>query len=156
MKKIGMLFAIVLGVFLMTGCGEVEEKEQKLVCTSTQTEDELSMEQVITMTYKNDKLKRMTMEVKTQITDSRVKENWNEFKKSMAENNQEFNKDGISQKIEIDDQNYKYSIILDVDVENATEDALKEQGFEGLKDDDSTIEESKELAEKDGSVCVIE
>ena len=156
MKKIGMLFAIVLGVFLMTGCGDVEEKEQKLVCTSTQTEDELSMDQVITMTYKNDKLKRMTMEVKTQITDSRVKDNWDEFKKSMAENNQEFNKDGISQKIEIDDQNYKYSIILDIDVENATEEALKEQGFEGLKDDDSTIEESKELAEKDGSVCVIE
>ena len=156
MKKIGMLFAIVLGVFLMTGCGEVKEKEQKLVCTSTQTEDELSMDQIITMTYKNDKLKRMTMEVKTQITDSRVKENWDEFKNSMAENNQEFNKDGISQKIEIDDQNYKYSIILDVDLENATEEALKEQGFEGLKDDDSTIEESKELAEKDGSVCAIE
>ncbi len=155
MKKI--LMVILCGVFLFSiaGCGKTEEKEQKLVCTTTQDQEGMDIEQVISMTYKNDKLKHMTMEVNTKINDSNVKENWEEFKKTMDEGNKEFDKDGVSLKVEKDDQNYEYSTILDIDVENASEEALKEQGFEGIKNDNSTLESSKEAAEKDGASCEI-
>ena len=35
------------------------------------------------------------------------------------------------------------------------EEDLDEQGFSGLKDDDSTLESSKEAAEKDGATCEV-
>ena len=155
MKKISVVFLGLLTVLLITGCGTEQPKEQKLVCTSTQSEDGIDASQVISMTYKNDKLNHMTMEVNTKITDSKVQENWDEFKKSMDEQNQEFDKDGVSLKVATDDQNYEYKVTLDIDVENASEEVLKEQGFEDLKDDNSTLESSKEDAEKDGFTCEV-
>lgn len=155
MKKISMLFFSILIIVLVTGCGATEKKEQKLVCTTTEDEEGMSIDQVISMTYKNDKLKHMTMEVNTTITDDTVKENWEDYKKNMDEDNKEFDKDGVSLKVKVDDKNYEYDTILDIDVENASEKVLKEQGFEGLKDDTSTLKESKESAEKDGAICMI-
>ena len=155
MKKISIVFLGLLIVLLITGCGVEQPKEQKLVCTNTQSEDGIDIGQIISMTYKNDKLNHMIMEVNTKITDSKVQENWAEFKKSMDEQNQEFNKDGVSLKVATDDQNYEYKVTLDIDVENASEEVLKEQGFEDLKDDNSTLESSKENAEKDGFTCEV-
>ncbi len=155
MKKISMIFLSLLVIVLITGCGKSDGKEQKLVCTTVQNEDGMDFEQVISMTYKNDKLKYLEIEVNTKITDSTIKENWEAFKKSMDEENKEFNKDGVSLKTEKNDKNYEYKVILNVDVENASEEALNEQGFSDLKDDTSTLEDSKKEAEKDGAVCEI-
>ena len=160
MKKISMIFLSLLIMVLITGCGATKEekeeiKEQTLVCTTTENDKDMDIDQVISMTYKNDKLKQMKMEVNTKLNNSDIKENWEEFKKSMDENNQEFEKDGMSLKIVVNDQNYEYNTILDIDVEKASEEDLKEQGFEGLKDDNSTLKESKEAAEKDGASCEI-
>ncbi len=158
MKKI--LSILLMGVLAigLTGCNLFEEKdakEQTLICTTTESDEDMDIEQVITMTYRKDKLTQMKMEVNTKLNNSDVKENWEEFKKSMAENNQEYEKNGISLKAVIDDQNYEYDTILDIDVENVSKEDLKEQGFEGLKDDNSTLEETKTLAEKDGATCVV-
>ena len=155
MKKISMIFLSLLVIVLITGCRKSDGKEQKLVCTTVQNEDGMDFEQVISMTYKNDKLKYLEIEVNTKITDSTIKENWEAFKKSMDEENKEFNKDGVSLKTEKNDKNYEYKVILNVDVENASEEALNEQGFSDLKDDTSTLEDSKKEAEKDGAVCEI-
>ena len=158
MKKISMLFLSLLVIILITGCGTTEKKEvkeQTLVCTTTESDEDMDIEQVISMTYKNDKVTQMKMEVNTKLNNLDIRENWEAFKKSMDENNEEFEKDGISLKVVVNDQNYEYNTILDIDVEKASEEDLKEQGFEGLKDDKSTLEESKESAEKDGAVCEI-
>ena len=156
MKKI--LSILLMGVLVigLSGCGDEEVKEQTLVCTTVESDEDMDIEQVISMTYKNDKLKKMKMEVNTKLNNSAIKENWEEFKKSMDEDNQEFTKDGISLKVDIDDENYEYNTILEIDVDKATEEDLKEQGFEGLKDDNSTLEDSKEAAEQDGATCKIE
>lgn len=155
MKKIKMIFLCLLAVVLVTGCG-AENKQKKLVCRSTEEEEGMSIEEVISMTYKNNKLNHMTMEVNTTITDSDVKDNWEAYKEFMNEDNEEFSKEGISLKVNVDDDNYKYNTILDIDIEKASEEDLEEQGFEGLKDDDSTIEDSKKTAEEDGATCTIE
>ena len=155
MKKISIVFLSLFVIILITGCGVSNEKEQKLVCTTTESEDGMSIEQVISMTYKNNKLKHMTMEVNTEITDATIQENWEQFKQIMNDDNKEFNKDGVSLKVNINDQNYEYNTILDIDVENASEEVLKEQGFDGIKDDKNTLEDSKKEAEKDGAICKI-
>ncbi len=157
-KKISMIFLSLLVIVLITGCGitkEKEVKEQTLVCTTTESDDDMDIEQVISMTYKNDKLKQMKMEVNTKLNNPDIKENWEEFKKSMDKNNEEFEKEGIISKVVINDQNYEYNTILDIDFDKASEEDLKEQGFDGLKDEEGTLEESKESAEKDGATCVI-
>ncbi len=155
MKKILSILLMGVLVISLTGCGTEEIKEQTLVCTTTETEDGIDFEQVISMTYKNDKLNHMKMEVNTKVTDSNIQQNWEEFTKSLDKNNEEFDKDGVSLKIERDNENYEYNTILDIDVLNASDEILKEQGFEGLKEDNSTLEDSKESAEKDGAICVI-
>ncbi len=158
MKKVSMIFFSLLAIILITGCGATEEKEvkeQTLVCTTTESDEDMDIEQVISMTYKNDQLKQMKMEVNTKLNNSTIKENWEAFKKSMDENSQEFEKDGMSLKVVVSDENYEYNTILDIDVDKASEEDLKEQGFEGLKDDKSTLEESKESAEKDGAICEV-
>ena len=152
MKKISTIFLCLLTLILITGC---VAKERTLVCTTTETDDDMDNEQVISMTYKGNKLKHMKMEVNIKVKDSDVKNNWNMFKEEMDKNNQEFDKDGLTLKVESDDKNYEYKTTLDIDVENATEEALKEQGFDGIKDDRSTLEDSKKAAEKDGATCVI-
>ncbi len=158
MKKISMLFLSLLIVVFITGCGtnqEKELKEQTLVCTTTESDEDMDIEQVISMTYKNDKLKQMKMEVNTTLNNPAIRENWEEFKKSMDKNNEEFEKEGIISKVVVNDQNYEYNTILDIDFDKASEEDLKEQGFDGLKDEEGTLEESKESAEKDGATCVI-
>ena len=154
MRKISMLFFGLMVMILITGCGK-EEKEQKLVCTSVDSSDGMSSEQIISMTYQNDKLKHMTMEVNTTIVDDVVKESWDLFKESMNKDNEEFNKDGVSLTVSVDDENYVYKTALDIDIENASEEVLKEQGFDGIKEDNTTLEENKKLAEEDGASCEI-
>ncbi len=154
MKKMSKVFLILFVLILMTGCGN-GDKEEKLVCTTVENEDEMMIEQVISMTYKNDQLNHMTMEANSKITDATVQENWEDFKEFMDKDNQEFDKEGVRLKVEADDQNYEYRTILDIDVLNANEEVLKEQGFEGLKEDNSTLEESKKIAEQDGAICVV-
>ncbi len=155
MKKVSIVFLSLLIIVLMTGCGIAKDKEKTLVCTTTESEDGINVDEVISMTYKNDKLSYMKIEVNTKVTDTDVQSNWDAFKKSMDEQNKEFDKDGISLKVEKNDKNYEYKIILGVDVQNATEEALEEQGFDGLKDDDSTLEETKKEAEEAGAVCEV-
>ena len=91
MKKISMIFLCLLTIVLITGCNNSnEDVERKLICTTVENEDGMNVEQVISMTYKNNKLNHMTMEVNTTISDSTVQENWELFKSTMDENNKEF------------------------------------------------------------------
>ena len=160
MKKILSILLMGILVVGLTGCGATEEKEkevkeQTLVCTTTESDEDMGIEQVISMTYKNDKLKQMKMEVNTTLNNPDIRENWEEFKKSMDKDNEEFEKEGIISKVVVDDQNYKYNTILDIDFDKASEEELKEIGFDGLKDEEGTLEESKIAQEKDGATCII-
>lgn len=61
MKKICLIVLCLFALTMVTGCGSSNGKEQKLICTTTEDEDGMSFKEVISMTYKNDKLKHMTM-----------------------------------------------------------------------------------------------
>lgn len=155
MKKISVAFLCIIFIILVTGCG-VKQTKQKLVCTSTQNEDGMSVEQIISMTFKNDKLSNMKMDVNTKIIDSELKENWAMFTEYMDAQNKETDNDGVSLKVTKDEQNYEYKVTLDIDIENASKEALEAQGFSDLSDDNSTLEDNKKSAESDGFTCKVE
>ena len=153
MKKV--ILISLLTILLVTGCGN-NKKEEKLVCTTSQTENGITINNVVSMIYKNNKLKNMKLEVSTKLEDVILQENWENFKVSMGEVNKEFDKDGVSLKVQKDEENYIYKIIYDIDIQNATQEALERYGFESLKKDKSTLESTKRKAEKDGIKCEIE
>lgn len=155
MKKFGMIFLGLASIILVTGC-DTTETEKKLVCTSTQNEEGMSIEQVISMTFKNDKLNHMTTDVNTKVTDEKVKQNWQVFVETMDEQNKESNKDGVSLKVTKDNENYEYKVTLDIDVENASKEALEAQGFGDLSGDSGALEDNKKSAEQDGFTCKVE
>ncbi len=155
MKKVSIIFLSLLIIVLITGCN-TEDKVETLVCTTTENEEEgIDTEQVISMTFKNDKLSNMKIEFSTTISDENVKSNWTKFKEQMDKSNKEYEKDGISFKVETDDENFKYNTILDIDVNKASEEDLTAEGFDGLKTDAGTLKSNKEAAEKDGAVCTV-
>lgn len=156
MKKRGMvLFIALAAVILITGCG-TKNTEQKLICTNTQAESGVSVEQVISMTFKNDKINHMTMDVNSTITDENVKQNWSAFVQAMDSQNKESEKEGISLKVTKDDKKYKYKVSLDVDLEKAKKEDLKEYDLTDLSDDNSSLEDNKKIAEDDGFTCKVQ
>lgn len=155
MKKISMVLFGLTAIVLVTGCG-AQNTEQKLVCTSTEAEDGMNIEQTISMTFKNDKLNHMTMDVNSKITDKDVKNNWDMFTQYMDEQNKETEKEGISLKVTKDDKNYEYKVTIDVDLEKADKEALETYELSDLLDDNSTLEDNKKSAESDGFTCKVE
>ena len=158
MKKISMLFLSLALIVLATGCGLTKEekgKEQTLVCNLVSIDEDISTEQIISMTFKNDELTHMNMEINATITSSDIIKNWETFKETMAENNQEFNEDGASMRVEIDDQNYKYNTIVDIDLGKVSDEVLEELDLEEIKDDAGTLEANKDQAEQEGYTCIV-
>lgn len=155
MKKISMAFLGLVAIILITGCGN-KETERKLICTNTQSEDGINVEQTISMTFKNDKINHMKMDVNSKITDEQIKANWTEFTQAMDSQNEETEKDGVSLKVSKDDENYEYKVTLDVDLEKATKDDLETYELTDLLDDNSTLEDNKKSAESDGFTCKVQ
>ena len=108
------------------------------------------------MTFKNDKINHMKMDVNSKITDEQIKANWTEFTQAMDSQNEETQKDGVSLKVSKDDENYEYKVTLDVDLEKATKDDLETYELTDLLDDNSTLEDNKKSAESDGFTCKVQ
>lgn len=142
-------------MLFITGCDLIQEKGQKLVCTISENEYGRNVEQITSVTYKNDKLNHLTKEVNTNVNDSSLKSEWEKYRQYIVENYKEFSKKGISLKVEIDDQNYKYTTTLEVDFDKVSEEDIKEQGLEDLVENQSTIEDLKKLSEENGATCEI-
>lgn len=155
MKKLSILFLGLAAITLVGGCGS-KETEKTLVCSTTQDESGMKMEQVISMAFKNDKMNQMKMDLNIKVTDDEVKENWEAFTKAMDNENQETDKDGVTLKVEKDDKNYEYKVSLNIDVEKAGKDALEKYDLEELNGDNGTLEENKKTAEENGFTCKVE
>lgn len=153
MKKMGMIFLGVAAIILVTSCGN---KENELICTNTQTEDGISVEQTISMTFKNDRINHVKMDVNSKINDEEVKKNWSAFTQAMDSQYEETKKDGVSLKVSKDDKKYEYKVTLDVDLDKADKDILKTYGLTDLSDDKSTLKDNKKTAESEGFTCKVQ
>ncbi len=148
---------------MVTGCGnestekekDKNAKEQTLVCTNAKEEEGMITNQVFTLTFNNESLKHYTDDFTLTVTDAGVRENWQQFKESMNQDNKEIEKDGVSLKVEVNDKEYKYRTITDIDVDKANDEALTEVGYEGLKDNGLTLKDWKKIIEEEGATCEV-
>lgn len=154
MKKLSMLFLGLATLTLVTGCGG-NGSEKTLVCTNKDDSDGMEIGQTISMTFKNDKMNRMKMDVNMKLTDDDAKEMWSTFTDAMDNQYKDSKKDGVSMKINKDDKKYEYTVTLDIDLAKAGKDALSDYGLGELDSDNGTLEDNKKEAESGGYTCKV-
>lgn len=153
MKKLSMLCLGLVSIMLVTGCGSSNSKT--LVCKNTQKQDGVDIGTTVSMTFKNEKINRVKMDVSTRLTGDDAKDLWSTFVEAMDGQNEEVDKDGVSMKVSKDDKKYEYTVTLDVNLDKADKDALATYGLDDLIGDDSKLEDVKKEAEKDDFTCEV-
>jgi len=161
MKKFKLLAILLATTALLTGCGEKEEsskkdnkKEEKNIisCSMTEEDDGLEMLENIKIEYKNDKPSVITMSITATVVDDEIKSEWEEFVEMLDMIYQEQDEDGLKITTEDNKKDYSYEIVIEVDLENATEEVLEEFGFDDIEEYND-IKEAKESLELDGYTC---
>lgn len=148
-----MLCLGLVSIMLVTGCGSSNSKT--LVCKNTQKQDGVDIGTTVSMTFKNEKINRVKMDVSTRLTGDDAKDLWSTFVEAMDGQNEEVDKDGVSMKVSKDDKKYEYTVTLDVNLDKADKDALATYGLDELIGDDSKLEDVKKDAEKDDFTCEV-
>ena len=150
MRGLKLVAVLTVAVLFLTGCGN---NEKTLTCTNTEEQSGISMEQEVTMTFKEDKISYVKMSVNSKATSSLIESNWDMFASMMDEQFEERNEDGIKVTTNNDTDNHAYKVELEVDLTKTNEDALSEYGLDGITDERSTYEQTKKDAEEDGFTC---
>ena len=65
MQKLKIFILSLVTILLLTGCGS--NKEETLVCTTKESDDGMDTVEVMSMTYLNNELTRMKMEVDIKV-----------------------------------------------------------------------------------------
>ncbi len=153
-RRLSMVFLGLAAITLVTGCGS-NGSEKTLTCTVSEEQGGMVQEQTIAMTFKNDKINRLTMDLDNRLTDKSLQDEWEQFTELMDSQKTETKEDGISMKVSKDDKNYSYKITLEVDLNKAKKDDLETYGLSELVGDDSTLEDVQKSAESDGYTCKV-
>ena len=144
------LFGIlVVSILFITGCGG----EKTLTCTNSEEDSGIKMNQEITMTFKDDKVTYVKMSIDNEATDDTIIDNWDMFASMMESQFEESDEDGVKLSTDNDNTNHIYNVSLEIDLEKASEDALKEYNLDGITDANATYEDTKKEAEDSGYTC---
>ena len=111
------------------------------------------MSQEITMTFKDDKINYLKMSIDNEATDDTIIDNWDMFASMMESQFEESDEDGVKLSTDNDSTNHIYNVSLEIDLEKASEDALKEYNLDGITDANATYEDTKKEAEDSGYTC---
>ncbi len=149
MRGVKVFGVLLIAVFFITGCGG----EKTLTCTNTEEQSGISMDQEVTMTFKDDKVTDVKMSINSKATSSLIKNNWDTFASAMDKQFEEKNEDGIKLSKTNDADNHSYKVELDIDLEKASDDALSEYGLSGITNSKASYEETKKDAEDSGFTC---
>ena len=160
MKNIKFLAFSFAALTLLTGCGEKEEnneevKEEKngvVSCTLSDEESGLEMDQEIDIEHKDNKIKVITLTFDFKATDKEIKDSWEEFVTILDATYPEQDKDGLKIETSSNSKNYIYTIVIEIDLENATEEVLEELGFENISGNED-VRELKQKLKTEGYTC---
>ena len=151
MKGLKTIIILVIGLFCLTGCGE-----KKLVCTSTEDEDGIRMDQEITVTYKEDQVTNVKLNLDATATEE-AQEYWAIFTSVMeAQFNDTIengNEEGVKINMDTDDDNYRMNFSMEFDLIKVSNEVMEEYSIEEIVDSNATIEEIKANMEADGYTC---
>lgn len=149
MKKVKLLFLGLFVMLLITGCSN----DKTLTCTSSSEDSGIEVKQEIVMKFKGNKINYIKMSVDNKATSDVIKSNWDVFASTMDSQYIPKETNGVKLTTSNDKENYQYNITLEVNLEKASNDSLKEYNLDGIADEDSSIDEVKKSAEKDGYKC---
>ena len=141
---------LAVSVLLITGCGN---SEKTLTCTNSEEDSGLKMTQEVTMTFKDDKVSYVKMSVDNEATDDAIIENWDMFVSMLETEFEETSKDGVKLTTNNNANKHIYNVSLEIDLEKASEDALKEYGLSSITEENASYDETKKSAEDDGFTC---
>ena len=148
MKSVKVVALLVVGIFLLTGCGS-----QKLTCTMSEEEDGLLTTNEVVMEFDDEKVSQVTMTVDMKITEEVSDDEWEASKSLMTGIFEETNENGIQLSTAVDDSEHAFRMVLDIDLTKASADALEEYGLEDMVNSTATYDEIKANAEDDGYTC---
>lgn len=148
MKKFKLLLLAIVGIFALTGCGG-----KTLTCTMSESESGMEMKGKIVATFKKDKVSKVKMTMDAKATDDSVKKNWSLFANTLKSQYSEKKADGVKVSSKVDDKKYTFSFSLEVDVNKASKDALKEYGIDSLDAEKSGYDDAKKSLEESGFKC---
>src|SRR5699024_9059599 len=110
-------------------------------CTNSEEDSGLKMSQEITMTFKDDKINYLKMSIDNEATDDTIIDNWDMFASMMESQFEASDEDGVKLSTDNDSTNHIYNVSLEIDLEKASEDALKEYNLDGITDANATYED---------------
>ena len=148
LKILGITFAFA-SCLLLAGCGS----EKVLTCSTNQKQAGLSMDQTVVVTLNGDKVSNLKLIVASEATNDTIKNNWDLFTDSLAEQFPDSNKEGIELTKDNNESDHIYTITIDVDVAKAKDEDLADYNLDGLADAEGTYDSVKEQAEKSGFTC---
>ena len=119
MKSVKVVALLVVGIFLLTGCGS-----QKLTCTMSEEEDGLLTTNEVVMEFDDEKVSQVTMTVDMKITEEVSDDEWEASKSFMTGIFEETNENGIQLSTAVDDSEHAFRMVLDIDLTKASADAL--------------------------------
>ena len=142
MKKALMGLAAVALTFILTGCGT-----ETLTCTMSQSETGMKMDQKAVITFEDNEVTNINKNVDVNVDETYS--SYVDFMKSMLEEQFKSYSDNGG-KVNIDSENNKISIKIDMDVKNMTDDQKKNLDLEDVY---GTKDATKKELESQGYTC---
>ena len=137
MKSVKVVALLVVGIFLLTGCGS-----QKLTCTMSEEEDGMIYTSEVIMTFKDDKVNEFTMNMDMKLNDDDMITMWDSFVSTM---NSTFEP--------VEEDNHAFRVTYEVSLDEASEETIEEYDLSDMINSDETLEEIKSGMEEEGYTC---
>ena len=112
MKSVKVVALLVVGIFLLTGCGS-----QKLTCTLSEEEDGMIYTSEVIMTFKDDKVNEFTMNMDMKLNDDDMITMWDSFVSTMNSTFEPVEEDGIKISTAVDEDNHAFRVIYEVSLD---------------------------------------
>ena len=149
MKKIGFIIVSLFVIFMVSGCGS---STKVLKCSGITPGTNMNADSKVEYTFENDKLSKSKIVVDFKdITISNLPSVWENFKKQFTEQNSPAEADGFKRTVEADDENYIFSVIIEIDFNKITEETMEKYSIEDFRN--KTYNEVKESTENEKITC---
>lgn len=149
MKKLYFLVVFLFAVFVITGCEKNDETV--LTCSGASPGNNMSASSNVEYTFKNDKLTKAKIDVEFKdITIDNLSSLWNTLKTQFTEQNQPVEEIGFKRTVSADDENYIFTVSMEIDYEKITKEIMDKYGIEDYTE--KTYEELKDEATADGTM----
>lgn len=146
-KKLIISFIFIISLCL-AGCGN----KNSLTCSLDLSDNGIQGEQKLTVTFHNNTVSTLQMQVDVKITDDVSDEDWEDYVSNIDSTYPDTDAEGVQLKKENNPEEQTYLLTLDIDVDKADKEEVSKYGLDldNVVGNYSTV---KEQVEKSGFTC---